>query len=183
MKKLFVLLVIVLLIILFYGYLPFCGFKLNRLDDLRNYFTIINTYTTLIIGIFGLTFGAFYYFDKENRRTKLKFLLDELTLYDHLLINLFNLTFKDQIELDVIRNNISRKFEMIEMIIDSSNNSLRFKDEDVRAILKVNSYVEKSELLMRTPFINLTKINLLQAQDNYIELIKKAKWVCMKHSR
>jgi hypothetical protein len=173
---------LVLLVIYFYIYFPYCNCRYT-LDELQKYFAILNTFTTLLIGFLGLIVGIYYYYDKESRRPKLKFLLDELNSYDQLLIDLFNMTFMNQKELDILRGKISRGFEMIVLILEAGYSALKFSKDDTRAILRVNSFVDNSEVMMRTPFDLLNEINLLEKQDTCIELIKSAKWVCMKHSR
>jgi hypothetical protein len=181
LKIIFVVFIILLCIFIFYIYCPYHAYN-YKLNELKDYFAVVNTFTTLIIGIIGLIIGLFYYYDKESRRPRVKYLLDNLNSYDNLLTDFFNMSFNNQKELDALRNKISRGFEMIELILNSSFLIMKFSDDDIRTILKINSYVDKSEVIMRTPFPSLEKVKFLDSQDTYVELIKSAKWVCIKHS-
>ena len=115
--------------------MPYFYYKYYCFDDLRNYFVIANAFTTLVIGFFGLAVGAYYYYDKKNRRPKTKFLLDEINLYDQLLVGFFNQDFKDQKELDILHNRMSRGFESVLMILESSKKVLKFDNEDIRTLI------------------------------------------------
>jgi hypothetical protein len=177
---------------LFFVYVPFLRGTPNQLDDLRNYFTIAGVFVTAVVGSLGVVLGGYYYFDrkrhdsgqkkKEEVRAKLRLLLDELHHFDDLLVRFFTHDFADQQELDRLRHKISRSFEMVEMVLESEGETIGLSQEELVDFVKVNSFVDKSDTIMRTKHAKLKRAQIAAEQDRYIELIKAAKRVCVRRA-
>jgi hypothetical protein len=153
---------------------PFLILKIPNLDGLRNYFTAYNAICTSVIGITGAYLGAYYYFDKE-RKNKVQYIINALNEYDDHVMAIIDHRFRSQHELDLLRQNVSRMFEPIEMIIDKQNSIFSFSDSDAKKILDINNFVDKSELLMRTVYIKTKKDALIGLSDTYNDKLRAAK--------
>jgi len=73
---------------------------------------------------------------------------------------------------------ISRRFETIEIMLELNTKLLGLDDADVNIILKVNSFVDKNDILMHVNYDLLNEPTLLSVRDEYINLIQDARRVC-----
>jgi hypothetical protein len=167
---------------LFYFILPYSIWEINKLDDGRNYFTAINAYATYLIGLLGV----FYYFDKkskdnyhrerDSRRQYIHILLTELKEYDALVEKILCKDVRSKIELQMIRTKIEKCFDDVQIIV--GNKLLPFDMEELKVIVKINSFIEKNDLIMRDELILIKKSDLTSHKENYRELLRRAKHTC-----
>jgi hypothetical protein len=171
-----------ILFAIFYFILPYSIWKINKLDDGRNYFTAINAYATYLIGLLGV----FYYFDKKSkdsfqkerelRRQYIHILLSELKEYDALVEKILCKEFRTKLELQSIRTKIEKCFDDVQIIV--GNKLLPFEMEELIIIVKINSFVEKNDLIMRGAIALVKKSDLSSQKEIYRELLRKAKQTC-----
>ena len=161
------------------------------LSSARNYYTILSATVTLAVGFFGLLLGYFYYIDKqdvdkmsaslERKRKRLDKLIDLIDDYDGLVDKVINMRFSNAGELKHLRSMISRSFEEIEIMLDLKEKLLGLDNEAVLIILKVNSFIDKSEVIMHINYSDLSEEKMLTVRDDYINLIQDARRVCFSN--
>jgi hypothetical protein len=66
-------------------------------------------------------------------------------------------------------------------MLELNQKLLGLSEDDVRAILRVNSYVDKNNILMHDEFSLLNDERLLSVKDSYIDLIQDARRICFKN--
>ena len=103
--------------------------------------------------------------------------------FDELVDSLLNKSFDSEDELAVLRNKISRKFEIVEILIEQNSKTLELDSSDIKKILDVNAFVEKSETIMRSKYVDLKAHPVFMIKDQYVEKIKDAKRVCFLKAR
>jgi hypothetical protein len=156
----------------------------------KDYYSILSSFVTLLLGSAGLAVGYFYYKDKyktdrsnaaiERKRKRLDDLILKIDAYDNQVESLLQRRFKDESELSLLRSTLTRSFETIEIMLELNQALLGLEEDDLRAIIKVNSFVEKNDVIMRASFIELNP-NLLHAErETYIDLIQNARRACYK---
>jgi hypothetical protein len=160
------------------------------LNKAKDYYGILTSFNTLILGTAGLILGYFYYKDKnrtdqslatiERKRKRLDDLIDKIDLFDSQVDALLQRQFKDENELFLLRNKIIRSFETIEIMLELNEDLLGLHKEDLRDIIKVNSFVEKNDLIMRARVIELTPEVLHETREEYIDLIQNARRACFR---
>lgn len=143
----------------------------------RNYYNIVSSITSSIVGITGIILGMFYYFDKE-RRSKTNILKKEIEDYDTCVKNILKLTIKDEEELKETRTKIDSINDRINMMLDNDTKFIRLDDRHVSKILNINSVVEKSEVIMRISFDELKRVDKASVLDVYEAALKEALLVC-----
>jgi len=171
------------------GFSIFCWWKMD-LTRAKDYYGILTTFTTLILGTAGLILGYFYYRDKnrteqslatlERKRKRLDDLIDKLDLFDSQVDALLLRQFKDENELFLLRNKITRSFETIVIMLEQNEDLLGLHKEDIREIIRVNSFVEKNDLIMRARVIEITPEVLHETREKYIDLIQNARRACFR---
>jgi hypothetical protein len=157
----------------------------------RDYYTLLSSSITFILGTIALILGYFYYIDKlkfetmvseiERRRKRLDDLILEINSFDDAVDDLLYYRFKNPEELKQIRSRVSRSFETIEIMLELSTKLLGLTESDMQTIIKVNSFVDKNDLLMHTPYAQLDELSLSSLKDNYVDLIQDARRVCYKN--
>ena len=113
----------------------------------RDYYTLLSSSITFILGTIALILGYFYYKDKlkfetmiseiERKRKRLDDLILELESFDDGVDDLLHHRFKNAEELKQIRSRISRSFETIEIMLELSTTLLGLTDSDMQTIIKV----------------------------------------------
>ena len=125
--------------------------ELKKLDDARNYFSILQSIFTIIISFAGIALGFFYYIHKirieqENENNKFKKanlekLYNEINNFDEYVIGALT---------DIItsKNNTSqiqmleRKWSKIECMLDSESEYFGFKTNERLKIYELHSFVD-----------------------------------------
>lgn len=143
----------------------------------RNYYNIVSSITSSVVGITGIILGMFYYFDKE-RRSKTNILKKEIEDYDACVKKVLKLSVKNQDELHEVRIKIDSINDRINMMLDNDTKFIRLDDKHVSKILNINSVVEKSEVIMRISFDELKKADKASVLDVYEAALKEALLVC-----
>ena len=169
----------------FYVLVPGLINNAPRLELLRNYFTIVSSYSTAIIACFGLLLGVFYYFDKngveqynkdlEKRKYYGNAILDELNGYDDYLESIFAKNFNSPTELELLREKANNKFDNIELLAEESKKILILADTDTKEIMKLNSLISNSDELMSSNYSIIKAVDLSGIKDEYLTLLKEAK--------
>jgi len=189
MKKInynYILYFILALIFLFvFYYFPFNIEKYSGINNFRDYYSIVT-------GVSAIILGLFYYFhkitvdknfkNKELQRQRLSLLLNEINNFDNLVDQILNKQFKNDSELSFLRNKVSRSFEIIEILVKQNKNNLNLKQTDISIILEVNSFVDKSETIMRITYKDIVSMPLYETKDIYIEKIKDIKRICFERA-
>jgi hypothetical protein len=182
-----ILIIILLTIIILYFYIVFPAYvkRYTSLPEIKDYCAILTSVSAILLGIF-------YYFHKLNtedshkkkeiRKQRLNLLLTELNTFDNHVDQLLNKQFKDDSTLSFLRNKISRSFEIIEILIKQNRKELTLSTKDIDTILEVNSFIDKSEIIMRIPYEDISQLSLYEIKDIYIEKIKDAKRLCFIRS-
>ncbi len=111
----------------------------------------------------------------ENRRAHLSLFIQELNDYDLTVQKIINFSFGNQSELDQIRSDKERHFEIIQDMMEDGLRLLGFSRNDVSAIIRVNSFVDKNELISHLTFPDLTRDSLQNQKLRYLDLIRKAR--------
>jgi hypothetical protein len=175
--------------------LPNCisAFPVPNLDFncAKDYYALLSSSITFILGTFGLILGYFYYKDKrrfetqiseiERKRKRLDDLIHELNSYDEGVDDLLHHRFKNAGELKKLRDKVTRRFENIVVMLELSTKLLGLTESDMQTIIKVNSFVDKNHILMHAPYRHLDALSLSSIKDNYIDLIQDARRVCYKN--
>lgn len=159
-------------------------------NNLVQWISVHESYYITIASILILILGIFYYFHRythdndvkvtETRRQQLKILSDQLYLCDNCVEELLSKRSSNEKELAFLRNKISRNFEIIDVMLQSYKDVFNFSDDDKNIILDVNSFVDKSEIIMRAPYKTYVKASLFATRDQYIEKTKNAQKICLK---
>ncbi len=149
----------------------------SDINWVRNYYNIVSSIISSLVGITGIILGLFYYFDKERRR-KIDILKTEIEQYDLCVKSILKLCIKNENELKEIRIKIDSINDRINMMLDSDKQFIRLNDADVSTILRVNSIVDKSEVIMRTSFKNLKIKDRESVLDTYEIALKNALLIC-----
>ncbi len=154
-------------------------------DNAKNYYTALSYGFGVIFGTIGLFLGYFYYTNRkkfesdikrmENRRAHLNLFIQELNDYDLTVQKNINFSFGNQSELDQIRSDKERHFEIIQDMMEDGLRLLGFSRNDVSAIIRVNSFVDKNELISHLTFPDLTRNSLQNQKLRYLDLIRKAR--------
>ncbi len=184
-------LVIVLLLYFYLSPVYFQGVRIFQprhfnLDGARNYYTVLSSFIALL----GIILGFLYYNHKleidkrageqEEKRQNLNYLIKELDKYDDLVDEIIHFRPSNPIELDRIREKISRSYEKITTMLMHKTKLFGFNDKDAQAILRVHSFVEQNAILMQKRFEDLTKIELLSVKSSYVDLIQEARKACFE---
>jgi hypothetical protein len=143
----------------------------------RNYYNIISSIISSLVGITGIILGLFYYFDKERRR-KIDILKTEIEEYDSCVKLILKLCIKNKNELDKTRIKIDSINDRINMMLDSDKKFIQLNNADISTILRINSIVDKSEVIMRTSFNKLKSADRDSVLDNYEIALKNALLIC-----
>lgn len=143
----------------------------------RNYYNIVSSIISSIVGITGIILGLFYYFDKE-RRSKTHILKKEIEDYDTCVKKILKLNIKNEEELKEIRTKIDSINDRINMMLDNGTKFINLDEKHISTILYINSVVEKSEVVMRLPFDKLEEADRASISDLYEDALKKALLVC-----
>lgn len=162
--------------------------KAVSLSELQNYYSIVYSVLTVIMGIAGLILGYFYFDnrkkvdhedrEREHTRKRLEAIIEEFNAYDKYVHRILGFSIRDPQELNELRIEIERTFEVVQDMLDQWQSLLKFDQGDVRAIIKVNSFVDQSEPIMRKEFAKLSLAELYPIKDEYLELVRVARRTC-----
>lgn len=143
----------------------------------RNYYNIVSSIISSLVGITGIILGLFYYFDKE-RRSKVKILKDEIENYDLCVKKILKFEVENAADLKNLRIKIESINNRIEMMLNDDSKFLQLNDKDTKAILKINSVVDKSNVVMNVPFTSLKTSDRASILDLYEDSLKNALLIC-----
>jgi hypothetical protein len=159
-----------------------------NLEAARNYYSVVSSILGVIVGVAGLTLGCFYYHNRNSveadnkkrdlKRRRMEVFIDELDTYDNLIHRILTLSINNEQELRLTRAELTRSFELIESMLEQGLDLLGFDTVDMNEILKVNSYIDKCNLIMHSRFDELDLSHLYPIKDRYVELIKNARRKC-----
>lgn len=162
--------------------------KFTNIEYAKNYYQIVSSFFTVIITVLGLFLGYLYFHSRlqfddsiSNRDRKwknLECIIKELNIFDSLVDSVISKRFSTQKELHTLRCKIERSFENIEIMLEQNQNLLNLKDEDIKRILNVNSFVDNNDILMRIKNSKLNTEVLSSLKDEYIGYIQDARRVC-----
>ena len=173
-----------------YSYISTIGLiyplRIKDAEDAIKYYAILLNIATTVLGLLAIVFGYFYFRNSisheerksnRNRRNSILYLLlDKLVEYDDFVFRIISFKF-DEVSLEEIRFEIGRGFEDIDIILDEQCDFLELIDSEITAITAVESFVEKSRIIMREEFPNLTRAKVEILSDEYNPLIQSAKRV------
>jgi hypothetical protein len=150
----------------------------------KDYYSILSSFITLMLGTAGLVVGYCYYAGKhkadqslaaiERKRKRLDDLINKIDTYDSHVDNLLQGRFQNENELSLLRSKVTRSYETIEIMLDLNQTLLGLGKEDLRDIIKVNSFVEKNDLIMRATVGEMKQDLLHEEREKYIDLIQNA---------
>jgi hypothetical protein len=179
--------VIILIIALYFYFSPvFIQPRKFSLDSARNYYTVLSSFVALL----GIVLGFLYYIHKlgvdrkgaeqERKRQNLDYLIRELKTYDELVDEIIHFRFSNCDELEKIRGKISRSYETIILMLMHKTKLLGLNDNEAQTILRVHSFVEQNDILMKEQFDNLTKEKTLSVKSAYVDLFQEARKTCFE---
>ncbi|PKM78426.1 MAG: hypothetical protein CVU90_02705 [Firmicutes bacterium HGW-Firmicutes-15] len=169
------------------------GLSFTSINDWANYYTAISSIVTAISAIIAVGLGYFYYVNrndfendtnsKERIRQRLNLIIFELDWYDECVSRILCMDISED-DLEKIRYKLTRSFETIVALLDNNAKLLSLKDEDISTILKINSFVDKSDPIMIFGFGKLmeNKEQLAKEKEIYIELFQTAKMICFNNT-
>lgn len=170
-----------------FGVLHWQGMDLVTAKD---YYSILSSFITLMLGTAGLVVGYCYYAGKhktdqslaaiERKRKRLDDLINKIDTYDSHVDNLLQGRFQNENELSLLRSKVTRSYETIEIMLDLNQTLLGLGEEDLRDIIKVNSFVEKNDLIMRTTVSEMKQDLPHEEREKYIDLIQNARRACYR---
>lgn len=149
------------------------------LDRFRNYYNIVSSIISSLVGVTGIILGLFYYFDKE-RRTKTKILKKSIEEYDCCVKQILKLQVSDDEELKKLRIKIDSLNDSINIMLDNSIDFIQLSDDKISEILRINSIIDKSEVVMRLSFKELTQADRASVFDIYEKALREVLLVCYK---
>lgn len=149
------------------------------LDGFRNYYTIISSIISSLVGITGIILGLFYYFDKE-RRSKTMILKNVIEEYDGCVKQILKLQIRDDEELKKLRTKIDSLNDSIDIMLDNKIHFIQLSDDKISEILHINSIIDKSEVVMRLSFEKLIQADRASVFDIYENALREVLLVCYK---
>lgn len=160
------------------------------LGTAKDYYSILAAIVTLLFGTAGIALGYFYYKDKntaeqsaaarERKRKRLDNLIEKIDAYDNQVDTILQRRFSNDSELSQLRSTLTRSFETIVIMLELNPELLGLEGEDLRDIIKVNSFVDKNDLIMRARFSELNQGGLNEIREEYIDLIQNARRACYR---
>jgi hypothetical protein len=197
-KKLLIFIVVILL--LFVVTLPFLNnYCFQFFDKLlqyikmeKDYYSSISYIVSINVGIFGLLLGFFYFHnrrkididikERELRSKRIEILINNIDEYDRLVHHILNKTVKDNLDLKKTRYDIHRIFEIIGSYLDLGYSLYGMTKINVRKIVKIYSFIDKSPLIMDITFNELARTSdkIFEAEKKeYQKLVKIARICCL----
>lgn len=113
---------------------------------------------------------------KGKRRAYLDLFIQELNGYDLDVQKILSMAFADDAELKRIRLEKEWHFDIIEAMMDEK--LLGFSSQDMRLILRVNSFVDNCDQISHLPREQMDKEILYILKEQYSNRIKKARRIC-----
>lgn len=164
---------------------------LANIDDAKNYYSLLSAFFSVIVGLFGLTLGCFYYFnkkqtdkdvsEKDKKHKRIEALINELNTYNNYVLTVLCSNINNTNELTLLRAKLISCFDNIESMLQQNYTLYNLNEEDTKVILKVNSYIDKNPIIIHSTFEQLKSIKsdeLNKVKDDYYSLIKEARRVC-----
>lgn len=162
--------------------------QLDNLITARNYYSTISSIVTTFSSFAGVTLGLFYYFHKkendekagrnERIRTRIKLIIDQLNTYDSLVAEVILKRVENEKDLEKVRGKISRCPEIINAILENNEKLLNFKPNEVETIMKLFSFVEQCKYIMEEPHDIVSKGEIRDLKETYIDLLQETRKVC-----
>ncbi len=203
MRKLIiaVLWILMILIGLFFGYLFLNPLFQNLSSFLKphnitninyayTYYSMLSAIFGLYIGFLGLLLGAFYYVsrnkneikqkEREQQRARLQLFMDKLNDYDIIICKILSNFVTDENDLEYKRFESQKIIDDVNLMLEEGEKLLNFDDSDVKKILKINSFVDKSTLISHCSYSDFmqNKSNLIIEKYKYYDLITIGKKIC-----
>jgi hypothetical protein len=158
------------------------------MDYAKNYYAVLSSVSTIILGCLGIIIGYFYFNDqknthlisqkKEQQCRRLEAFLLKLDKYDEYVHRVLAPSIPNEKELKLIRTYIVASFESVQAVLEQGYELLGITEDDTRAILKVNSFVDNNEIITSYSYTKLMKSTLTDTRNEYIELMREARTRC-----
>ena len=167
------------------------GLSFTSIDEWSDYYSAIASVFTTFISLFALILGYIYYehrilyeqkiSKKERIRQRLSLILIELDKCDNYVSKILDMDIERE-DLNIIRSKISRSFETITALIDYNDKLLSLNDEEITKILRVDSFVDKSDIIMRYYYRELkdNPDKVMKEREDYLEILINAKRTCFE---
>lgn len=163
--------------------------KLPNLSEARNYYTVVSTAVSALIGVAGVCLGFFYYFHKkevddnksgaDRRRARISLIIEQLNKYDDYVDEILCKRVDSAIKLDYIRGKISRGPEIINAMLEQNETlNIGFDRDDIMIILQVFSFVDKCPEISSYHYNTLQSTELKFIKSDYIDKMQEARKVC-----
>jgi hypothetical protein len=160
------------------------------MDYARNYYAVLSSVSGIMLGIIGIILGYFYFdnriqmdefIQKRDRRGKrLETFISKLDQCDENVHRILAHAVSNDSELTLVRTYIQIIFENITSMLDNSEELLGITKDDVRIILKVNSFVDNNDIITRYSFSDLSITDISTVREDYIEQMRAARNVCFQ---
>lgn len=182
-------LVLLIIFIFIFIYIPFFEITFANSNEKLTYFKITGIFFTCLIGLIGTAYGLFYYFDKkdfeiskiiaDNKISQLNTLLRYLGEHNQLVSKILFKELKDDNELNLIRYNIRNKIELVYLMIDKCNMTMKLTDRDIAIISNYHAFVDKNYLIMEANHDEIKDENLSFLLEPVQDLLCEAQRVCL----
>ena len=163
--------------------------KLTSLGEARNYYTVVSTAISAVVGVAGVCLGFFYYFHKrevddhqngaERRRARISVIIEQLNKYDEYIDEILCKRVESPIRLSFLRGKIARGPEIINAMLEHNESiNLGFSNADMMVILQIFSFVDKCPEIMSYHFNTLQSADLKFIKSDYIDKMQEARKIC-----
>ena len=159
--------------------------SLKTLEDARNYYTVISSVATTILGFLGIILGYIYFtkriaIDKEFKKRQeqhrhLELLLNEIDNHDKTVYKILLNAIKDEKELHCTRGEIGRFFDNMTPILEDGKRICGLTEVAIEKTIEMHAYVDKSFILTRAGYSELNAATLEIAKESYCEKLSGAK--------
>lgn len=165
--------------------------NLSTYTDARNYYNVIASAYSIFTTTIGICLGLYYFFRKnkidgenklkERRIKRIDSIHQQLNIYDEIIDDIFSLDIKSNEELEKKRSKLTRAFEHITVILEADGCVIKWNDEELEAILKVNSFVDTHSVIMDETYAELSQNKKLkEIKYDYIYHLQEARRVCIE---
>lgn len=166
--------------------------RINNWQQARAYYQILSSIISIFVGVAGITLGYFYFVNKketdaeisgrERIRKRLDAFIAELNKYDDLVNKILNRAVSDDSDLKITRDKIAMINDNMSIHLELGDKLLGLKDDEIRTIIRIHSFVEQNPLLMDSDQSALDRtdsIHIWSVKTKYIDLIQNARRVCL----
>lgn len=144
--------------------------SVTSLESANKYYGTLGSLAGVVAGGLGLALGGFYYVNRnwiegrQRRRDqqyhRLEIFMDKLCAYDDLVCMITAKRMTDERELTHIRERLTRIADDLVMMLDEGGGKLLGLDySSISEVLKMNSFVDKSEILSHYDYLKLQQVS------------------------